>query len=123
MGQNLDTKSVAIIDGAILPAGDIGQDLDRAADYARAEKAPATRKAYWSDFELFGLWCQDRGVPVLPASAESVAAYLAFEADRGAKPSTIGRRCAASRHRSTDTLAGYVRDQELFKNHAGSGLL
>jgi site-specific recombinase XerD len=94
----LDTKSVAIIDGAALPAEDIGQDLDRAADYARAEKAPATRKAYWSDFALFGLWCQDRGLSVLPASAESVAAYLASEASRGVKPSTIGRRCAAIRY-------------------------
>jgi hypothetical protein len=28
-----------------------------------------------------------------------------------------------SRHRSVDTLKGYVRDAELFTNHAGSGLL
>lgn len=52
-----------------------------------AEKAPATRKAYWKDFELFGLWCQEQGLAVLPASAESVAAYLAFEADRCASAS------------------------------------
>jgi site-specific recombinase XerD len=94
----LDDKSVAIIDGAALPAGNIGPDLARAIDYARAEKAPATRKAYQKDFELFGLWCQDRGLDVWPASAESVAAFLAYEADRGVKPSTIGRRCAAIRY-------------------------
>jgi hypothetical protein len=28
-----------------------------------------------------------------------------------------------SRHRSVDTLSGYVRDAELFRDHAGSGLL
>jgi hypothetical protein len=28
-----------------------------------------------------------------------------------------------SRHRSVDTLRGYVRDAELFKDHAGAGLL
>jgi len=28
-----------------------------------------------------------------------------------------------SRHKSIDTLRGYVRDAELFKDHAGSGLL
>jgi hypothetical protein len=28
-----------------------------------------------------------------------------------------------SRHKSVDTLRGYVRDAELFKNHAGAGLL
>jgi hypothetical protein len=26
-------------------------------------------------------------------------------------------------HRSVDTLRGYVRDAELFKDHAGAGLL
>ena len=28
-----------------------------------------------------------------------------------------------SRHKSVDTLRGYVRDAELFKDHAGIGLL
>jgi hypothetical protein len=28
-----------------------------------------------------------------------------------------------SRHRSVDTLRGHVRDAELFKDHAGTGLL
>ena len=28
-----------------------------------------------------------------------------------------------SRHKSVDTLRGYVRDAELFKDHAGTGLL
>ncbi len=74
------------------------QELADAAGYARAEKSAATRKAYWKDFEIFGVWCQDRGLTVLPASPESVAAYLAFEARRGTKPSTIGRRCAAIRY-------------------------
>ena len=61
-------------------------------------KATATRKAYWTDFDIFGLWCQDRGFASLPAAPETVAAYLAFEAQRGTKPSTIGRRCAAIRY-------------------------
>jgi integrase len=28
-----------------------------------------------------------------------------------------------SRHKSTDVLAGYVRDASMFENHAGAGLL
>ena len=28
-----------------------------------------------------------------------------------------------SHHKSVDTLRGYVRDAELFKDHAGAGLL
>ena len=91
-------KSVAVVGYAPQPPDGIRVDLDRAADYARAEKAPATRKAYMKDFEIFGLWCQDRGADCLPADPETVAAYLAYEADRGAKPSTIGRRCAAIRY-------------------------
>jgi hypothetical protein len=35
--------------------------------------------------------------------------------------SCIGK--AVSRRRSVDTLRGYVRDAELFKDHAGAGLL
>jgi site-specific recombinase XerD len=73
-------------------------DLARAASYARAEKSPATQKAYWSDFEAFGLWCQERAFALIPATPEAIAAYLAFEADRGAKPSTIARRLAAIRY-------------------------
>lgn len=94
----MDKKSLTIIEGVFLPSENIGPDLARATDYARAEKAAATRKAYLKDFELFGLWCQDRDLDVMPASAESVAAFLAYEADRGVKPSTIGRRCAAIRY-------------------------
>ena len=94
----MDEKSLTIIDGAPLPAESIGPDLARATDYARAEKSQATRKAYLKDFELFGQWCQDRGFDVVPASPEAVAAFLAYEADRGVKPSTIGRRCAAIRY-------------------------
>ena len=69
-----------------------------AAEYARAEKAEATRRAYRSDFELFRAWCAERHVSVLPASPESVAAFLAHEAERQVRPSTIGRRVAAIRY-------------------------
>ena len=32
-------------------------------------------------------------------------------------------RADVSRHKSVDTLRGYVRDAELFNDHAGAGLL
>jgi formate dehydrogenase assembly factor FdhD len=41
-------------------------------------------------------------------------------ATRGA---SIFKMMDVSRHRSVDTLRGYVRDAELFKDHAGAGLL
>ena len=74
------------------------REVAAAAEYARADKAEATRRAYRSDFELFRAWCAERHVSVLPASPESVAAFLAHEAERRVRPSTIGRRVAAIRY-------------------------
>jgi site-specific recombinase XerD len=79
-------------------------DLESAAAFARAEKAPATRAAYRSDFAMFRAWCSGKGVASLPATPETVAAFLAHEAERGSAASTITRRCAAVRyaHRLAD---------------------
>jgi integrase len=77
-----------------LPAADI----EAAAAFARNEKAPATRAAYRADFGLFSTWCTVKGVDALPASPETVAAFLAHEADQGSAASTITRRCAAIRY-------------------------
>jgi len=73
-------------------------EVQAAAAYARAEKAPATRRAYRTDFGRFRAWCGERGTEALPAAPETVAAFLAFEAGRGVKPSTIGRRVASIRY-------------------------
>ena len=80
-------------------------EIELASDFARAEKAEATRRAYWGDFNAFRAWCGDRGVSPLPAAAETVAAFLAAEAHRGLKPSSIGRRLAAVRF--AHKLAGH----------------
>jgi integrase len=46
--------------------------------------------------------------------------FLTSAATRGA---SIFKMADQSRHRSMDTLRGYVRDAEIFKDHAGAGLL
>jgi len=46
--------------------------------------------------------------------------FLSSAARRGA---SIFKMMDVSRHRSVDTLRGYVRDAELFRDHAGAGLL
>jgi hypothetical protein len=47
--------------------------------------------------------------------------------NKNAKPSltlaSIFKTMDVSGHRSVETLRGYVRDAELFKDHAGAGLL
>ena len=78
----------------VLPAA----DLEAAASFARNEKAPATRAAYRSDFARFTAWCDTKAVPALPASPETVAAFLAHEAEQGFAASTITRRCASIRY-------------------------
>jgi hypothetical protein len=170
--DNSPSRSLVTVDAGGPPAT-LEPELEEAADYARAEKAPATRRAYKSDYALFRCWCETKRVPALPAAPETVAAFLAAEVNRGIKASTIGRRLAAiryahklaghepptnsevvkatlrgirrtnwttparkapatadkvlamvgSRHKSIDSLRGYVRDAEMFRNHAGNGLL
>jgi site-specific recombinase XerC len=92
-----------IVGPTTLAATDV--DLLQALKYARAEKAPATRRAYRSDFAAFQSWCQGKGLSGFPAEPETIAAYLASEAERGVKASTIGRRVAAIRH--AHKLAGH----------------
>jgi site-specific recombinase XerD len=101
--DNSPSRSLAITDGSSLPA--LGTEIESAAEYARAEKAAATRRAYRSDFALFRSWCEAKRVPALPAAPKAVAAFLAAEADRGAKVATISRRLAAIRY--AHKLAGH----------------
>jgi hypothetical protein len=62
----------------------------------------------------------------LPLPAREVAAaavrsgFLTSAAARGA---SIFKTADQSRHKSMDTLRGYVRDAEIFKDHAGRNLL
>jgi integrase len=101
MAKHLSLIPAATAD---LPAA-LAPDLDKAAALARQEKAEATRRAYGSDFGIFESWCRQRGISALPATAESVAAFLACEVAKGARPSTIGRRVAAIRY--AHRLAGH----------------
>jgi site-specific recombinase XerD len=80
-------------------------EVEAAAAYAMAEKAPGTRRAYRTDFAIFQAWCADRGARALPAEPATVAAFLGWEAGRQTRPSTIGRRVAAIRY--AHKLAGH----------------
>lgn len=87
----------ALADVFPVPAA-LAPELAAAIEYAKAEKAPATRTAYGTDFRLFRAWCDEKQVGALPASPETVAAYLAHGVKEGAKASTLGRRLAAIRY-------------------------
>jgi hypothetical protein len=70
------------------------------------------------------------GLPGRPVNHSSMEGFRVLEiASAGFLTSAAGRGASifkmidVSRHKSVDTLRGYVRDAELFKDHAGAGLL
>ena len=76
---------------ALDPAGELARLTGQAAGYIHAAKAEATLCAYRSDWRHFEDWCQNHGLPALPATPETVALYLA--ALGGARSaSTLSRR-------------------------------
>jgi integrase len=77
--------------------------LDAAAELARNASAPATLRAYKTDWIHFADWCAAKGFVPVPAAPEVVGAYLASLADSHA-PATIRRRLSAlgKMHRYND---------------------
>ena len=55
-----------------------------------------TLRGYRADFRLFDTWCADQGLRPLPASPETVAAFLAANS-QAASASTLRRRLASIR--------------------------
>ena len=86
------------------PAGGYAGELDAVAvaEFQQSAMAENTGVAYRSDWRQFTRWAGLRDLPALPASPETVAAYLASMArltdETGGwlyAPSTLGRRLAA----------------------------
>ena len=73
------------------------ETAQRARRYFESARAPATVRAYASDLADFETWCKIEagGLSTLPATAETVALYIADAAGRGLKASTISRRLTA----------------------------
>ncbi|ASJ73429.1 site-specific integrase [Granulosicoccus antarcticus] len=71
--------------------------LDSARDYATASRSDATWRAYAHDWQRFASWCESVGQSALPASASTICAFLATEADAGLAAATLDRRLAAIR--------------------------
>jgi len=72
-------------------------DLEAVRGYVDLSLARNTRRAYRASLASFREWCEVENVAPLPASPETVAAFLAAEADAGLKPATLGQRVAAIR--------------------------
>ena len=100
---------------ATLPAA-----AERVEDYAGRSKSEATIRAYASGWRDFLAFCSERGLSALPASDQTVAAYLAELADRGAKAATIARRLVviSQAHRAAD-LPSPTSSSLVRRTHAG----
>ena len=89
--------------------------LDQAREFARQSKAESTLRGYRADWRDFCGWCERNSQHPLPASPESVAAYIAERPAR-LKVGSIQRRlnAVAEAHKSvgleTPTASGIVRN-------------
>src|SRR5208283_269720 len=87
------------------PVASFGEAADAAAQYRRASRSENTRRAYRSAVARFTAWCAAHAQTALPASPETVAAFLAAEARGELAVNTLRLRHAAIRY--LHLLAGY----------------
>jgi integrase len=80
------------------PVASFADAADAAAQYRRASRSENTRRAYRSAIARFTEWCSAHGRTALPASPETVAAFLAAEARGELAVNTLRLRHAAIRY-------------------------
>ena len=80
-------------------------EWDLVEGFIEEQHAPWTRRIYASSVRKFERWCGERELEALPAAPETVAMFLASEAQSGMRPPTIARHAAAIRH--VHLRAGY----------------
>ena len=87
----------------------------------RTAKISARRLSARAVAELVKAYARRAGLKAADFSGYSLrSGFLTSAAAHGA---SIFKMMDVSRHKSVDTLRGYVRDAEMFRNHAGQGLL
>ena len=78
--------------------------VERAKEYGRSCKAPATRRAYASALRSFATFCALHGLERLPAASTTVGLYVTTLAEAGRSVATIRQHVAAiaDAHASAD---------------------
>src|ERR1019366_8319179 len=74
--------------------GPLADIADRASEFIHNSKSKNTIRAYRADWDHFTAWCKSHGQSSLPATADTVAMYVADLA-ASHKPATITRRISA----------------------------
>jgi site-specific recombinase XerD len=103
------------LDAAGIEAGPIFRPIDRHGNLL------SSRLTAQSVARIVKVYAARAGFDAGTFSGHSLrSGFLTSAAGKGA---SIFKMMDVSRHKSVDTLRGYVRDAELFKDHAGAGLL
>ena len=87
-------RQIARPDGARPPTARKAMALAKSKAYQDGADAEATLRAYATDVANFGAWCAKHGFTAMPATPETVGAYLAAAGEGYAMP-TLRRRFAA----------------------------
>ncbi|MBF0392123.1 MAG: site-specific integrase [Alphaproteobacteria bacterium] len=101
-------------DAPASPAHGFIEGLEEAADLADAALAPSTRACYGRAFRRFALWAESHGAPSLPATGESVAAWIGLLHKRRLTPARLAVTVAAiAWHHRQAGLPDPTRDERL----------
>ena len=71
--------------------------MEAAKRYASKSRSENTWRGYRSAWECFDTWCQEAHLNALPATPQTVAMFIAAEADKGWANATLEHRLAAIR--------------------------
>lgn len=69
--------------------------VQSALEYAAADRAPATHRAYQSQWRGWVAWSRQAGIPSLPAPPDGIALYLAHRAQLRKRTTTLAQCLAA----------------------------
>ena len=94
MSTQLVTQSTRPVHPSVLP-NDLAEAVAR---LQAASKSPSTQRAYAGDWKAFTTWCELRNLVPMPASAETVAAYMAA-------PENVERLTVATLRRHLSTIS------------------
>ena len=87
-------RQLARLGGAKPPTARAAIAIAKSQAYQDAADAPSTLRAYTADLANYEAWCKKHGFEAIPATPETVGAYLAAAGEGYAMP-TLRRRVAA----------------------------
>ncbi len=99
---------MTLITSQVYEITDMELVAEKAKDYIANAKSKNTRKSYRSDWKDFDQWCKAKRLTTMPASPETVVAYLIEKAEI-LKMATLDRRLVSIRQ--AHSMAGHLFDK------------